>query len=118
LASECIQRRLTAILAADVAGYSRLIGLDEAATARTLHEHRSAVVLLNADATKVRFLNWGAHDATNEFGDVPYVVLAGTLFLRPSQYEAIGRAAAGFPSQQGRSLANSSRRCDAANIGT
>src|SRR5437879_999877 len=43
LASERVQRRLTAILAADVAGYSRLMGLDEAGTARTLHEHRAAV---------------------------------------------------------------------------
>jgi class 3 adenylate cyclase len=43
LASELVQRRLTAILAADVAGYSRLMGLDEAGTARTLHEHRAAV---------------------------------------------------------------------------
>jgi adenylate cyclase len=42
LASERVQRRLTAILAADVAGYSRLMGLDEAGTARTLHEHRAA----------------------------------------------------------------------------
>ncbi|WP_027525863.1 adenylate/guanylate cyclase domain-containing protein [Bradyrhizobium sp. Ec3.3] len=43
MASERVQRRLTAILAADVAGYSRLMGLDEAGTARTLHEHRAAV---------------------------------------------------------------------------
>ena len=43
LAPERVQRRLTAILAADVAGYSRLMGLDEAGTARTLHEHRAAV---------------------------------------------------------------------------
>src|SRR5580704_7617170 len=35
-----VQRRLAAILAADVAGYSRLMGLDEAGTARTLREHR------------------------------------------------------------------------------
>jgi TolB-like protein/class 3 adenylate cyclase len=35
-----IQRRLAAILAADVAGYSRLMGLDEVGTARTLREHR------------------------------------------------------------------------------
>jgi TolB-like protein/class 3 adenylate cyclase len=35
-----IGRRLSAILAADVAGYSRLMGLDEAGTARTLREHR------------------------------------------------------------------------------
>jgi adenylate cyclase len=31
-------RRLAAILAADVAGYSRLMGLDEAGTARALLE--------------------------------------------------------------------------------
>ena len=35
-----IERRLAAIVAADVAGYSRLMGLDEVGTARTLHEHR------------------------------------------------------------------------------
>jgi TolB-like protein/class 3 adenylate cyclase len=35
-----IERRLSAILAADVAGYSRLMGLDEAGTARILREHR------------------------------------------------------------------------------
>jgi class 3 adenylate cyclase len=35
-----VQRRLAAILAADVAGYSRLMGLDEAGTARILREHR------------------------------------------------------------------------------
>ena len=36
-----IGRRLSAIVAADVAGYSRLMGLDEAGTARTLQEHRA-----------------------------------------------------------------------------
>lgn len=35
-------RRLTAILAADVVGYSRLMGLDEAGTAQALREHRAA----------------------------------------------------------------------------
>jgi class 3 adenylate cyclase len=35
-------RRLAAILAADVAGYSRLMGADEAGTARALREHRAA----------------------------------------------------------------------------
>src|SRR5215475_14489355 len=37
-----IGRRLAAIVAADVAGYSRLMGLDEVGTARTLREHRKA----------------------------------------------------------------------------
>jgi TolB-like protein/class 3 adenylate cyclase len=35
-----VERRLAAILAADVAGYSRLMGLDEVGTARILREHR------------------------------------------------------------------------------
>jgi class 3 adenylate cyclase len=35
-------RRLAAILAADIADYSRLMGADEAGTARALHEHRAA----------------------------------------------------------------------------
>ena len=38
-----IERRLAAILAADVAGYSRLMGADEAGTARVLRGHRTAV---------------------------------------------------------------------------
>jgi TolB-like protein/Tfp pilus assembly protein PilF len=38
-----IERRLAAILAADVAGYSRLMGADEAGTARALREHRAAI---------------------------------------------------------------------------
>jgi class 3 adenylate cyclase len=37
-----VERRLAAILAADVAGYSRLMGVDEAGTARALREHRAA----------------------------------------------------------------------------
>ncbi len=35
-----VERRLAAILAADVAGYSRLMGIDEVGTARSLREHR------------------------------------------------------------------------------
>jgi class 3 adenylate cyclase len=36
-----VGRRLAAIVAADVAGYSRLMGLEEVGTARTLREHRA-----------------------------------------------------------------------------
>jgi class 3 adenylate cyclase len=42
-------RRLAAILAADVAGYSRLMGADEAGTARALREHRAAADPLVAE---------------------------------------------------------------------
>ena len=37
-------RRLAAILAADIAGYSRLMGADGAGTARALREHGAAAV--------------------------------------------------------------------------
>ncbi|KGT76241.1 adenylate cyclase [Bradyrhizobium japonicum] len=40
MVGERVGRRLAAIVAADVAGYSRLMGLDEVGTARTLREHR------------------------------------------------------------------------------
>ncbi|MBR0801614.1 adenylate/guanylate cyclase domain-containing protein [Bradyrhizobium jicamae] len=43
-----IGRRLAAIVAADVAGYSRLMGLDEVGTARTLLEHRKVTDALVA----------------------------------------------------------------------
>lgn len=36
-------RKLAAILAADITGYSRLMGLDEAGTAKALREHRAAI---------------------------------------------------------------------------
>jgi class 3 adenylate cyclase len=41
-------RRLAAILAADVAGYSRLMGEDEVGTAQALRTHRTAADPLDA----------------------------------------------------------------------
>ena len=41
-----IERRLSAILAADIAGYSRLMGEDEAATVRALKGHQAAILPL------------------------------------------------------------------------
>jgi class 3 adenylate cyclase len=43
-----VERRLAAIVAADVAGYSRLMGIDEIGTARTLREHRAVTDALVA----------------------------------------------------------------------
>jgi class 3 adenylate cyclase len=43
-----IGRRLAAIVAADVAGFSRLMGSDEVGTARTLREHRAVTDALVA----------------------------------------------------------------------
>src|SRR5467141_5403659 len=69
LASDRVQRRLTAILAADVAGYSRLMGLDEAGTARTLHEHRAAADPLVA-AHGGRIVKTTGDGVLIEFGSV------------------------------------------------
>ena len=41
-----IQRRLAAILAADIAGYSRLMHEDESATVRDLKGHQSVILPL------------------------------------------------------------------------
>jgi adenylate cyclase len=43
MAAENYKRKLTAILSADVAGYSRLMGDDEAATVSTLKSHRKII---------------------------------------------------------------------------
>jgi TolB-like protein len=44
VANERVERRLAAILAGDVAGYSRLMGADEEGTLRDLKEHRAALL--------------------------------------------------------------------------
>ncbi|MGV7218851.1 adenylate/guanylate cyclase domain-containing protein [Bradyrhizobium sp. UFLA05-112] len=43
-----VERRLAAVLAADVAGYSRLMGADEVGTARAVREHRVVIDALVA----------------------------------------------------------------------
>ena len=44
MAEERVQRRLTAILAADVVGYSRLMGDDETGTLAALKAHRAGLI--------------------------------------------------------------------------
>jgi len=44
LSSDRVERRLTAILAADIAGYSRLMGADEEGTLTQMKAHRRALV--------------------------------------------------------------------------
>jgi adenylate cyclase len=46
VAEEGFKRKLTAILSADVAGYSRLMGLDEESTIRTLTDYRTVIANL------------------------------------------------------------------------
>ena len=44
MTSDRVERRLTAILAADIAGYSRLMGADEEGTLTQMKSHRSALI--------------------------------------------------------------------------
>ena len=67
MVGERVERRLTAILAADVAGYSRLMGADEEGTLVQLkthrrdlvdpkiHEHRGRIVKTTGDGMLVEF---------------------------------------------------------------
>lgn len=57
--------------------------------------------LVKAPQENLHFITWGSHRAINDYVHVPNVILAGTLFFRTSQYDAIGRAAADFSPDEG-----------------
>lgn len=55
---------------------------------------------LNPD--RLEFVYWGSEDcrATNRFRDIDRVILAGTLFMDESHYEAMARLSRGVPSDR------------------
>ena len=69
MADEHVVRRLTAILAADIAGYSRLMGCDEEGTLAqlktlrksiidpTVEQHRGRIVKTTGDGILVEFVS-------------------------------------------------------------
>src|SRR6202158_4488787 len=64
-----MERKLAAILCADVYGYSRLMGLDEEATLRTLTSHRKLIDSL-IDQHHGRFVNSAGDSVLAEFASV------------------------------------------------
>src|SRR5271163_1228676 len=64
-----MERKLAAILCADVFGYSRLMGEDEEATLRTLSSHRKIVDGLIAQH-RGRFVNSAGDSVLAEFASV------------------------------------------------
>jgi adenylate cyclase len=64
-----VERRLAAILAADVAGYSRLMGADEAGTAQVLRDYRVAADPLIAQHGR-RIVKTTGDGVLIEFGSV------------------------------------------------
>jgi adenylate cyclase len=70
LASERVERRLTAILAADVAGYSRLMGANEEETLARLKAHRRDVVDPKIAEHRGRIVKTTGDGLLAEFGSV------------------------------------------------
>jgi len=48
MTTEDFKRKLTAILSADVVGYSRLMGEDEESTVRTLNKYKERIIILQS----------------------------------------------------------------------
>src|SRR5438874_13466837 len=70
MAGERVQRRLTAILAADVAGYSRLMGIDEEGTLAQLKSHRRALLDPKIEEHQGRIVNTTGDGLLAEFASV------------------------------------------------
>jgi class 3 adenylate cyclase/pimeloyl-ACP methyl ester carboxylesterase len=65
-----VERRLAAILAADVAGYSRLMGMDEEGTLLKLKEHRQALVDPQIEEHRGRIVKTTGDGVLVEFASV------------------------------------------------
>jgi adenylate cyclase len=70
LSGERVERRLAAILAADVAGYSRLMGQDEAGTLARLRAHRRELIDLKIAEHKGRIVKTTGDGILIEFPSV------------------------------------------------
>ena len=76
-----VERRLAAILAADVAGYSRLIGADEEATLRTLDAYRRTISDLVSEHAG-RIFGGAGDSVIAEFGSAVQAVRAAVAIQR------------------------------------
>jgi adenylate cyclase len=76
-----VQRRLAAILSADVAGYSRLMGDNEVATIRTLSEYRTAISDI-VTAHQGRIVDMPGDNLLAEFGSAIDAVEAALAMQR------------------------------------
>src|SRR5262245_27984636 len=70
MAKDRAQRRLAAILAADVVGYSRLVEQDEAGTLERLRAHRQEVFEPNIEKHRGRIFKLTGDGLLAEFGSV------------------------------------------------
>ena len=103
LSGERIERRLAAILAADVAGYSRLMGKDEAGTLARLRAHRRELLDPKVAEHKGRIVKTTGDGILIEF---PSVVEAVACAVAVQQ--GMAERNAGRPSTRGSSSASAS----------
>ncbi len=99
MAEERVQRRLAAILAADVAGYSRLMGEDEEGTLAALTAHRTELIEPCIAEPRGRVVKTTGNGLLAEFASVVDAVRCAVGGLLPSgmvEHGAI-RAVAGGP---------------------
>jgi formylglycine-generating enzyme required for sulfatase activity/class 3 adenylate cyclase len=85
LASERVERRLTAVLAADVAGYSRLMSVDEEGTLAQLKAHRSALIDLKIAEHRGRIVKTTGDGMLVEFVSVIDALRCGIELQRGMQ---------------------------------
>jgi class 3 adenylate cyclase len=84
MAEEHVNRRLAAILAADVVGYSRLMGADEAGTLAALKRHRETVFSPAVGAHNGRIVKLIGDGVIAEFGSVVDAVSCALSVQRSS----------------------------------
>ncbi len=70
MSNESVERRLTTILAADVVGYSRLMGDDEAGTLAELKAHRKELIEPKAAQYHGRTIKLMGDGVLMEFGSI------------------------------------------------
>jgi adenylate cyclase len=81
MAEEGVQRRLAAILAADVVGYSRLMGADEEGTLKTLNVYASVMTQL-IEEHQGRVFGTGGDSLLAEFGSAVQAVRSAVAVQR------------------------------------
>lgn len=82
MAAQGVQRRLAAILAVDVAGYSRLMGADEEGTLRALTAHRSELIDPNIAEQNGRIVKTTGDGALVEFASAVDAVRCAVVIQR------------------------------------
>lgn len=95
-----VERRLSAILAADVAGYSRLMGLDEEVTLASLNGHRREHIDPCIARHRGRIVKTTGDGFLAEFGSVVDAVRCGVelqVGMAEAQRQCRRRQTAGIP---------------------